>query len=106
MNNKVKIALSLIAGGTLILLSLKRKRRQKLKTFIAPDGNSYKENQIYRTFDNSLYKNGKRIHFNKPELEENQSSGDYYDGDTGNLLKNKLNINKNISYHQKGNRHQ
>jgi hypothetical protein len=107
MNNKVKVALALIAGGTLVLAGLRRRKREKLKTFTAPDGNKYKENQIYRTFDNRLYKNGKHIHFNTPETEpENHSSGNYYNGNTGNFSKNNISNNKNTSYHQKGSRHQ
>ncbi|MCS3869550.1 hypothetical protein J3D55_002466 [Chryseobacterium ginsenosidimutans] len=107
MNNKVKVALAVIAGGTLILAGLRRKKREKLKTFTAPDGNTYKENQIYRTFDNKLYKNGRPIHFETPETEpENHSSNNYYNGNTGNFSKNNLNHNKNASYHQKGSRHQ
>jgi len=105
MNNKVKIALGLLAAGTLVLVNLKRKRREKLRTFTAPDGNTYQENQIYRTFDDKVYKNGKRLRFNTIEpAQENRSSNNYYEENSINYPKN--NQNKNIDYHQKGNRHQ
>ncbi|AZA54645.1 hypothetical protein EG348_17400 [Chryseobacterium sp. G0201] len=105
MNNKIKLALGLIATGTLVLLNLKRKRRERLKIFTAPDGNTYKENQTYRTFDNQFYKNGKRLRFNTLEAEnENHSSNSYYEENSVNYSNS--NQNKNITYHQKGNRHQ
>lgn len=105
MNNKVKIALGLIATGTLVLINLKRKRRERLKMFTAPDGNTYQENQTYRTFDNQFYKNGKRLRFNKLESEqENHSPANHYEENAVNISKNHQ--NKNITYHQKGNRHQ
>jgi hypothetical protein len=49
MNNKVKIALVILAGSSLILLNLRRRKNIKSKTYTAPDGNTYRENQIYRT---------------------------------------------------------
>ncbi|WP_410704532.1 hypothetical protein [Chryseobacterium sp. SIMBA_029] len=44
MNRKVKIAFGLLAGGSLLFLALKKKKK-KVKIFSAPDGNIYGENQ-------------------------------------------------------------
>lgn len=105
MKNTVKIALGLLAGGSLIFLGLRRKNR-KLKTFIAPDGNTYQENQTYRTFDNQLYKNGKKIHFSTPEHDQKSSSSGYqYDENNDSGSKKYQAVNKAVNYHQKGIRH-
>lgn len=107
MNNKVKTALAVIAGGTLILAMVKRRKREKLKTFVAPDGNTYKENQIYRTFDDQIYKNGKKIHFNTLDTEQvNDSSSPYFEKRNENFSTKNQNVNKEVSYHNRGNRHQ
>jgi len=104
MKNTVKIALGLLAGGSLIFLGLKRKNK-KLKTFTAPDGNTYQENQTYRTFDNQLYKNGKRIRFSTPESEQKSYSSSHYDENNDPISKKYQNVNKDVNYHQKGIRH-
>lgn len=106
MNSKVKIALALVAGSSLIYLGL-RKKSKKIKTFVAPDGNTYEENQIYRTFENKLFKNGKEFHFNTPEINQNSYSSTLNsDKKSDNLSKNYQTVNKDINYHQKGIRHQ
>ncbi|SDQ09601.1 hypothetical protein SAMN05421664_0456 [Chryseobacterium soldanellicola] len=108
MNNKVKIALALLVGGSLVFLSKRRKKNNKLKKFTAPDGNIYRENQIYRTFDNKLYKNGKQIHFDVPEADLQTSAANNFEGNTiENISSYQAQaVNKNVNYHQKGNRHQ
>lgn len=104
MNNKIKIALALAGAGTLIW-SL-RKKQNKPKVFTAPDGNTYKENQLYRTFDNKVYQNGKEMKFNTPVTnQENNLSQQHSDAAEYNTGKNYQNINKNPTYHQKGVRH-
>ncbi|AZA85960.1 hypothetical protein EG349_03740 [Chryseobacterium shandongense] len=105
MNNKMKLALAIIGAGTAVAWGMNRKKKLKSKTFTAPDGNTYKENQIYRTFDNKLYKNGKEIHFETPALEQNASGNHAFDEHSANLSKNYEAINKDINYHQKGVRH-
>lgn len=105
MNNKVKIALAILAGSSLILLNLRRRKNIKSKTYTAPDGNTYRENQIYRTFDNKLYKNGKQITFDTPQLEEKVFAADENGDNIGNISKNYQTVNKQVDYHQKGNRH-
>lgn len=102
MNNKLKIALGLLAGGTVLFFGLRRKK-EKLKTFTAPDGNTYKENQLYRTYDNKLYKNGKQVHFETPKLQKNNSSSQFaVNNDSTNDYKD---VNIPVTYHQKGVRH-
>lgn len=102
MKNTVKIALGLLAGGSLIFLGLKSKNK-KVKIFTAPDGNTYQEDQIYRTFDNQLYKNGKRIHFPTPESEQkSQFSSAHYD-ENNDPISNKYQApHKEVTYHYKG----
>lgn len=106
MNNTVKIALALAAGSSLLYLGLRKKTKKKI-LYLAPDGNTYNENQIYRTYDNKFYKNGKAFHYKVPDL-----SDDLYNTD---INYNKLNPpvhliykthRKNPYYHHKGLRHQ
>jgi len=105
MNNKIKIALALAGAGALIW-QLRRKQNGKKKIFTAPDGNTYKENQLYRTFDNKVYQNGKETRFNTPVTGQQHSSAQQYkDANEYNAGKNYQNINKNLTYHQKGVRH-
>jgi len=107
MNTKVKIALAVIAGGTLLLAGVKRKKREKLKKFTAPDGNSYLENQIYRTFDNVLYKNGKKIRFNTLETQSLTDSPTFHaEQNKINTSVNNQNFTKDVNYHHRGKRHQ
>ena len=101
MNNKIKIALSLLAGGSLIYFGMKKKNG-KTKKFTAPDGNTYGENQMYRTFDNKLYKNGKQIHFNTPEPENKSNSSYGYKTNSEKLAKKYQTENHEVNYHQKG----
>ncbi|MEC5174756.1 hypothetical protein [Chryseobacterium nepalense] len=105
MNNKIKIALALVGAGTAVAWGINRKKKSKVKTFMAPDGNTYEENKIYRTFDNKLYKNGKEIHFETPVTEQNFSGNHAFDEQSGNIPKNYEAVNKDINYHQKGVRH-
>ncbi|SDH88273.1 hypothetical protein SAMN05421846_102384 [Chryseobacterium taeanense] len=107
MNNKIKVALAIIGAGSIVAWGMKRKRNGKLKTYTAPDGNTYQENQIYRTFENKLYKNGKEIHFETPPKEQKSSGNHTFNEQADTIPKNydNDNVNQNISYHQKGVRH-
>ncbi|SEM33624.1 hypothetical protein SAMN05421856_102469 [Chryseobacterium taichungense] len=105
MNNKIKVALALIGAGTVVAWRMNRKSKGKLKSFTAPDGNTYQENQLYRTFDNKLYKNGKQIHFETPETNQNSAGNHTFDEHADHLPKNYETVNKDITYHQKGVRH-
>ncbi|WP_374464723.1 hypothetical protein [Chryseobacterium sp.] len=105
MNNTVKIAMALAAGSSLLYLGL-RKKSQKKKLYLAPDGNTYKKDQIYRTYDNKLYKNGKEFHYNVPELHDDLKAGNMNYGKTDNGILNYKTNQKNPFYHHKGLRHQ
>jgi len=105
MNNNVKIALGIIAGGSLVLATQLLKSKKKNKIFTAPDGNSYKENQMYRTAHGEIFQNGKQLHFETPGLlaEAYQSLDSNYGNDKSS--RNNQSIPRNINYHQKGVRH-
>lgn len=105
MNSKIKVALALIGAGTLVAWRMKRKKNSNLKTFTAPDGNTYKENQLYRTFDNKLYKNGKQIQFETPVMDQKKTDNHAFDEHSSTIPKNYESVNQNTTYHQKGVRH-
>lgn len=105
MNNIVKITLALAAGSSLLYLGL-RKKSKKSKVYLAPDGNTYKENQIYRTYDNKLYKNGKEFHYSMPQLGDDQSFNKNYSTVTDTVYSNYKTDHKSTQYHHKGVRHQ
>lgn len=105
MNNTVKIALALAAGSSLLYMGLRKKNKKK-EVFLAPDGNTYKENEIYRTYDNKLFKNGKEFHFETPELDDHfPKSNTFYGTMNGNTHLKQQTANKNVTYHHKGIRH-
>jgi len=104
MDNKIKITLGLIAAGSLFYAAF-RKRNNKVKQFTAPDGNMYLENQLYRTYDDKLYKNGKQVRFNTKDMEEKPSTVTNHYDDNQTIPKNFQLFNKNVSYHQRGIRH-
>ncbi len=105
MNNIVKITLALAAGSSLLYMSL-RKKGKKSKVYLAPDGNAYKENQIYRTYDNKLYKNGKEFHYPLPQVENHQYFNKNYSTTTDTIYSNYKTDHKSTEYHHKGLRHQ
>ncbi|SHF80912.1 hypothetical protein [Chryseobacterium sp. OV279] len=106
MNNRVKIAFGLLAGGSLFFLALKKKTK-KGKIFPAPDGNMYAENQTYITYDNRMYKNGQEIRLKTPESEVNHViTPKSYEVYNESFSKNYQLTGRNVKYHQKGIRHQ
>lgn len=107
MNNKVKIALALIAGGTAILLNQRRKKlSKKTKIFTAPDGTTYKENQIYRNSEGKAYRNGKVVHFDHLEFDsEPHSANPFNHLHSDKASKNYQAKPQNVDYHQRGKRH-
>jgi len=107
MNSKIKVALAFLAGGTLLLLNQRRKKlSQKLKTFTAPDGNTYKENQLYRTAEGKSYKNGKVVHFDHLEFENDTHSANAFNHmHDDKFSKNYQAKPQNVDYHQRGQRH-
>jgi len=106
MKNSVKIGLSLLAGGTAVLANhLIRKNRNKVQSFQAPDGNSYKENEMYRTAQGEIYKNGRKMHFETPELlsQANRHIDTYQNNQ--NVLNGATEPYRAADYHHKGVRH-
>lgn len=105
MKNSVKIALGIVAGGVLVFLNQKRKgRNNKNHKFTAPDGNQYGENQMYRTAEGEVFKNGKKIRLETPE--NILSTHNHIDASFNNQhLNDHYNSNQQVSYHQKGTRH-
>lgn len=102
MNNKIKVALAFVAGGALFLLNKKRRKSLKSKTFTAPDGNEYRENQTYRASDGKIFRNGKEVNVSTPNL-DNDSQQIHHQND--HLPHNYQSRPKVVDYHQKGNRH-
>ncbi|MDR6406536.1 MULTISPECIES: hypothetical protein [Chryseobacterium] len=104
MNNKIKIALGLIAGGALIYLVRKIKNREnKSETFTGEDGNTYKKDEMYFTADGKVYKNGKLLHFKTPEINEDVTPK--LSVKQEKIPKNYDAQPKNVEYHQRGVRH-
>ncbi|CAD7797814.1 hypothetical protein CHRY9390_00232 [Chryseobacterium aquaeductus] len=106
MNNKVKLVLALLAGGTALLLNQRRKKlSQKVKTFTAPDGTIYNENQIYRNAEGKAYRNGKVVHFDHLEFENDHSANSFNHQHDDKFSKNYQAKPQNVDYHQRGKRH-
>ncbi|KFF01046.1 hypothetical protein IX39_10625 [Chryseobacterium formosense] len=106
MKNAIKVALGIVAGGSLVYLAKKiKQRKEKENLFTAPDGNTYKENQTYRTADGEVFKNGKKVHIQVPT-----DSGNHQNrvdpGFNNQHLNEKANLPKpEVAYHQRGDRH-
>jgi cytochrome c len=106
MKNTIKVALGFAAGGALILLNELRKRKKMQKNnFVAPDGNEYQKDRMYRNAEGEIFRNGRKLHFETPQhlVEANHKID-------SNLARNShLNdqnpINRNVNYHKRGVRH-
>jgi len=106
MNNKIKVALAFVAGGTLLLLNQRRKRlSQKIKTFTTPEGNTYKENEIYTSAEGKSYRNGKVVHFDHLEFEDTHTTNPFNHQHDDKFSKNYQTKPQNVDYHQRGKRH-
>lgn len=107
MKNSVKITLGIVAGGILVFLNKKRKQRMnnKRQTFTAPDGHQYSENQMYRTSEGEVFRNGKKMRVQIP-LNSSQNLSKVDSGFNNQHLNENFNLPKTeVSYHQKGTRH-
>ncbi|GGG56435.1 hypothetical protein [Epilithonimonas arachidiradicis] len=105
MKNSVKVALGFLAGGSLILAGqIIRNKKDKRKIFTAPDGNSYKENEMYRNSQGEIFKNGKQLHFETPEI-PSQVNHHIDMPHNHNSVRDNHSLPKNVNYHQKGVRH-
>lgn len=106
MKNTIKVALGFAAGGALILLNQLRKRKQKEQNkFMAPDGNKYLKNEMYRNAEGEIFKNGKKLHFETPKhLDDANHKIDARLA--RNVQFNDQNPNsRNVTYHKRGVRH-
>ncbi|PTT67736.1 hypothetical protein DD829_05845 [Chryseobacterium sp. HMWF035] len=103
MNHKIKIALALITGGTLVYLSRKMKSaKNESKTFLGEDDNTYQKDETYFTADGKMYKNGKEVHFKIPEISEKSVNRNFQND---RIQKNYEAHPQNVGYHHKGTRH-
>lgn len=105
MKNTIKVALGFAAGGALILLNQLRKKRQKEQNkFMAPDGNKYLKNEMYRNAEGEIFKNGKKLNFETPK--HLSDANNKIDARLSrNVQFNQGSPNRNVTYHKKGIRH-
>lgn len=106
MKNTIKVALGFAAGGALILLNQLRKRKQRQENqFMAPDGNKYSKNEMYRSAEGEIFRNGKKLHFETPQLLVNANNK--IDARLAKIVQfNDQNLNnRNVTYHKRGVRH-
>lgn len=106
MKNTIKMALGFAAGGALILLNQLRKRKQKEQNkFMAPDGNKYLKNEMYRSAEGEIFRNGKKLYFETPQLLVNANNK--IDARLARIVQsNDQNPNsRNVNYHKRGVRH-
>lgn len=108
MNTTIRIALGAASAATAAALAFvlykKRKSNPSLH-FMAPDGNTYKEGQIYKTIDNQYYKNGKPLKMNVPPQSEagNVSQKTFgHDAEAHTYASQPI---QNVNYHHRGQRH-
>ncbi|MFY1046355.1 hypothetical protein [Chryseobacterium sp. GP-SGM7] len=106
MKNSVKIALGIVTGGVLIFLNQKRRQRKNNgEIFTAPDGNQYKENQMYRAANGEVFRNGKKLRSQIP-LDFSYKQNKFDSNMNNQNLNENFNLPKNnVSYHHKGDRH-
>ncbi|REC52883.1 MULTISPECIES: hypothetical protein [Chryseobacterium] len=103
MNHKIKIALALITGGTLVYLSRKMKNsKNESEIFTGEDDNTYQKNETYFTADGKMYKNGKEVHLKTPEISEKSVNRNFRNE---RIQKNYDTHPQNVGYHHKGTRH-
>ena len=105
MKNSIKVALGFAVGGGLILLSQLRQRKKKqIEKFTAPDGHQYLKNEMYRTAEGEIFKNGNKMHFETPpHLTDANNKIDARHN--GSKINNQNPVNRNVSYHKTGTRH-
>ena len=106
MKNTIKVALGFAAGGALILLNqLRKKKKKEQNKFMAPDGNKYLKNEMYRNAEGEIFKNGKKLHFETPK--HLTDANNKIDARTSkNFQMNDQNHNnRNVIYHKRGVRH-
>lgn len=106
MKNTIKVALGFAAGSALILLNQLRKRKQKEQNkFMAPDGNKYLKNEMYRSAEGEIFKNGKKLNFDTPQLLANANQKIDARISKNFQYNDPKESNRNVTYHKKGIRH-
>lgn len=107
MKNSIKIALGIVTGGALVYLAKKRLQGKNTgEVFTAPDGNQYKENQMYRTAEGEVFRNGKKMRVQTP-VNSSQNLSKVDSKFNSQHLNENFNLPKNdVSYHHRGDRHQ
>ena len=105
MKSSVKIALGFLAGGGLLIAAgiVRKARKNKSQTYSAPDGNTYQENEMYRNSQGEIFQNGKKLHFDTPELLS--QAHHHIDSQINSKFNNKNFNSRQVNYHQKGIRH-
>lgn len=98
------IAAAVVVGG-ITVLGFRKKKPQTPKTFTAPDGNFYAEDQIYRTIDNRYFKNGKEVKYQTPAQSIEDTHGHIDPAKIKSDFKNHDAPNPSVGYHQRGIRH-
>ncbi|MEG0761298.1 hypothetical protein SAMN05421796_10289 [Chryseobacterium piscicola] len=105
MKTPVKFALGIAAAvvvGGITAFGLRKKRSQVLKTFTAPDGNTYPQDHIYRTFDNQYYRNGKKIKIKTPVNTNLENRTKHNTNSAFEGAKNHEAPTPHVDYHQRG----
>jgi len=106
MKNTVKVALGIVTGGVLVYLNQRRKQKNsRSQLFTAPDGMQYRENQLYRTSNGDVYKNGKKVHFDLPSNKGENPSRVDANFNNKHLMENQNVHIPEVNYHQRGIRH-
>ena len=106
MKNSVKIGLGILAGGGLLLAArIFQRNKNKVKTFTAPDGHSYKENEMYRNAHGDIYRNGRKVRMEtpgEPGLDHHYTDAHH---NTKSMMESGNQTVRNTNYHHKGLRH-
>ncbi|MDP9954418.1 cytochrome c [Epilithonimonas hungarica] len=106
MKNTIKVALGFAAGGALILMNeLRKKKKRQSNSFIAPDGNRYQKDEMYRNAEGEIFKNGRKLHFETPKLLVEANNKIDFNLNKNAHLNNQNPIDRNVNYHKRGVRH-
>lgn len=102
MNKILKTTAGVAAFAGLSFFITRFIRKNTKNTFSAPDGNSYKKDQIYRDAHGKLFRNGKEIH---PALPPENISHQTVTSNHTNEQSNYTHPIIGQPYHHKGKRH-
>lgn len=106
MNRLGKIALALAAGAAAATIYRRRKRlRNEMEKFTAPDGGKYGKDQTYRSSDGDLYRNGHKLHTDRGHIAPHDHHAPDHHQHDESRFNHQQNVNHNVAYHPRGNRH-